>query len=79
MNIDIEIAGLVGFAFAAASLVALMIERRRDVLHGPYIEGRNRRRIQGAAGLMPVAINSLADRLRWRARNMVYLAALVAA
>lgn len=37
---DIEVLGLVGFAFSAAALARLTYERRLDVLSGPYIHGR---------------------------------------
>lgn len=43
---DIETLGFLGFAFAAAALVKLAHERRLDVLHGPYIQGRT----EGRAG-----------------------------
>lgn len=78
MSIDIETIGWIAFAFAAAALIALVVERRMDVLHGPYIEGRARRRVPLAAGLMPAWVRRFADRMRWSARNAVYLATVVA-
>jgi hypothetical protein len=39
----IEAIAIVGFAFAAATIAALLHEYRTDVLHGPYIEGLDRR------------------------------------
>ncbi len=38
MNIEILI--YPGLAFLAATLTAKLIERQRDVLYGPYIQGR---------------------------------------
>lgn len=39
---DIEILGLLGFAFAAIVLATRAYERRMDVLYGSYIQGRAR-------------------------------------
>jgi hypothetical protein len=38
--VDIEILELMGFAFVATALATMAFERRRDVLYGPYIQGR---------------------------------------
>ena len=48
-----------------------------DVLHGPYIEGRVQPRIV-AAMFDPVrpAIEAVMARINWRARGVVYLAAM---
>jgi hypothetical protein len=75
---EIEIIGLVGFVFAATSLGALVHERRMDVLHGPYIEAHKERRAVFLAGQIWKLARLLADQLRWRARNMVYLASIAA-
>jgi hypothetical protein len=75
---EIEIIGLVGFVFAATSLGALVYERRMDVLYGPYIETRKERRAAFLAGRIWKPARLLADQLRWRARNMVYLASIAA-
>lgn len=40
---DIDIVAAIGLVFAAAALGRLAYERRMDVLHGPYIEGRKAR------------------------------------
>jgi hypothetical protein len=37
---DIEIIGLLGFAFTATAFAMIAYERRLDVLYGPYIQGR---------------------------------------
>ncbi len=68
-----EIIGLVGFVFAATALGALVYERQTDVLHGPYIEGRPRPR---TLDVNWDPLRALADRLSFKARNVVYLASL---
>jgi hypothetical protein len=73
MNIETII--VVGLIFAAASLGRFAYERQMDVLHGPYIEGRNTRPV------LPIIVKPLqpiVDRLRFRLRGMVYLASIVA-
>jgi hypothetical protein len=71
---DINTLGFLGFAFAATALATIAYERRLDVLHGPYIQGRSGIR----AGLSARRFWSpVVDRLRWKARNMIYLAAIV--
>lgn len=73
MNIETVI--VVGLVFAAASLRRFAYERQMDVLHGPYIEGRNSRPV------LPIILKPLqpiVDRLRFRLRGMVYLASIVA-
>jgi hypothetical protein len=76
MNIEnIEIVAAFGLVFAAASLGRFAYERQMDVLHGPYIEGRDTQPLLRiiAKPLLPVI-----DRLRFKLRGMVYLAAIVA-
>jgi hypothetical protein len=71
---DINTLGVIGFAFAAAALATIAHERRLDVLHGPYIQGRSGIR----AGVSVRRFWTPAvDRLRWKARNVIYLAAIV--
>jgi hypothetical protein len=73
MNIETVI--VVGLVFAAASLGRFAYERQMDVLHGPYIEGRNSRPV------LPIILKPLqpiVDRLRFSLRGMVYLASIVA-
>jgi hypothetical protein len=73
MNIETVI--VVGLVFAAASLGRFAYECQMDVLHGPYIEGRNSR------PLLPIILKPLqpiVDRLRFSLRGMVYLASIVA-
>jgi hypothetical protein len=64
--------------FAATAATAVAYERRMDVLYGPYVEGR----ASGRAGLSTdrlwKPVHSAIDRLRWRARNIVYLTSLIA-
>ena len=68
-----EIIGLVGLVFAATALGALAYEHQTDVLHGPYIEGRVQPR---TLDLIWDPLRPLADRLSFKARNVVYLALL---
>ena len=70
-----EILGIVGFAFAATALGVLVYEHQTDVLHGPYIEGRNKRPVPRIIAKPPL---SLFDRLRFKLRGMVYLASIAA-
>lgn len=35
---DVDMIGVLGFVVALAAVVALIVERRMDVLYGPYIE-----------------------------------------
>ena len=72
---DIEIAGVTGLVFAAAALGRLAYERRMDVLHGPYIEGRN---TESVLDIIATALAPVIDRLRYRLRGMIYLASIVA-
>ena len=74
-----EIIGLAGFVFAATAIGALIYERRSDVLHGPYIEGREQPQPPGwlqALDEMLDPVHELAGRLSFRARHAVYLASL---
>jgi len=68
---EIEIAGVLGFVFAATTIVALICERQTDVLHGPYIAGRVRLR---TAGLICNPLLFLLDQLGRRAIYMTTLA-----
>jgi hypothetical protein len=72
MNIETVI--VVGLVFAAASLGRFAYERQMDVLHGPYIEGRNSRPVP----IILKPLQPIVDRLRFRLRGMVYLASIVA-
>lgn len=71
----IEIIVTVGLVFAATTAGRIVYERRMDVLHGPYIEGRSER-----STLEPAfsPLRELADRLRWKMRGMIYLASIAA-
>jgi len=73
MNIDIAI--VIGLVFAAASLGRFAYERHMDVLHGPYIEGRDARSVL----TMIAAPLTMIDRLRFiKLRGMIYLASIAA-
>jgi hypothetical protein len=73
----IEEITVLGFAFAATALGALIYERRMDVLYGPYVEGRANR-MDFPAGQFLKSINSAVDGFRWKARNMLYLTSVIA-
>ena len=71
-----EIIGIVSFVFVATSTVALMHEHRMDVLHGSYIEGSDRR--GGQVKKSFPLVRTIVDRVRWKARSMVYLTSIIA-
>ena len=60
----------------AAVAAAVTIDRRMDVLYGPYIEGCTSEEtvLQKVATLT----SSRVDHLRWKARNAIYLTSIVA-
>ena len=72
---NIEIVAVIGLVFAAASLGRFAYERQMDVLHGPYIEGRNS---QPVLRVIAKPLLPFIDRLRFRLRGMVYLASIAA-
>ncbi|WP_024516446.1 hypothetical protein [Bradyrhizobium sp. Tv2a-2] len=71
---NIEIVAVSGLVFAAASLGRLAYERQMDVLHGPYIEGRSK---EPVLRIIAKPLSPIVDRLRFKLRGMVYLAAIV--
>ncbi len=73
---DIETIGFLGFIYAAASFAAIAYEHRMDVLHGCYLEGRAETEPDHHAQRLWVP--SVIDRLRWKARDVVYLASVIA-
>jgi len=78
----IEITALIGFAaFIATALIAKGVERRRDVLYGPYIEGRQvQRRSGGVMHLLTQTIGALrpsAAQLGWKMRNVSCFASAI--
>jgi hypothetical protein len=66
----------ISFVVAAAALAAMFYERRMDVLYGPYIEGCVSDRAGIVEFLKPA--RAVADGLRWKARNMAYVASVIA-
>jgi hypothetical protein len=71
-----ELIAFIGSVFIAATLIAKLYERRQDVLHGPYIEGRDvQHPFKGITDLLAQSIHlgelrqSFA-RLGWKARNV---------
>jgi hypothetical protein len=77
-QMDIETLGFLGFVFATATLAAIAYERRMDVLYGPYIQSRAGARAGFSLERLWKPLHSAADRLRWRARNVIYLTSIVA-
>jgi hypothetical protein len=75
-QLTMEMIEFVGFAFAAMIVAALVHEHRKDVLHSPYIKGSDRR--EGVVMKRLAMAPATADRLRWRARNMIYLTSIIA-
>jgi nitric oxide synthase oxygenase domain/subunit len=73
---DIETIGLLGFVFAAVALAAMAYERRMDVLYGSYLEDRASEELRHSARRLWQP--SVIDRLRWEARNVIYLASIIA-
>jgi len=74
----IETIVFVGFVFAATVLAAIVFERRMDVLHGPYIEGRNVSYPAIALNRFWTPVREVADGFRWKARNVAYFASVIA-
>ena len=72
---NIEIVVVIGLVFTAASIGRFAYERQMDVLHGPYIEGRN---TQPALRMIAKPWLPIVDRLRFKLRGMIYLASIVA-
>ena len=61
MTIEIS-AFIVSVVFIATSLIAKGLERRQDVLYGPYIEGRQARPpFERVMELLTQAVSSLAS------------------
>jgi hypothetical protein len=73
---NIETIGLLGFVFAATALAAMAYERRMDVLHGSYFEDRVA--VEPHRSARRLGEPSVIDRLRWKARNVIYLASMIA-
>ena len=80
MTIEISVF-IVSVVFVVTSLVAKALERRHDVLYGPYIEGRHARPpFEGAVDLLAQAASALrprAARFSWKMRNVSSLAAAI--
>ena len=80
-QMDIEILGFLGLVFSATSLAAIALERRADVLHGSYVEDRQHHPAREFREYHPARqlwAPSVIDRLRWRARDIVYFATVIA-
>ena len=75
---DIEILGLLGSVYAAASLAAIAFERRTDVLRTSYVGFEDRTAEQRCHPARRLWAPSAIDRFRWKARNLIYLTSIVA-
>jgi hypothetical protein len=73
---DIETIGFLGFAFAVVALAAMAYERRMDVLYGSYLEDSPAEEPRHSARRMWEP--SIIDRLRWKTKNVIYLASIIA-
>jgi hypothetical protein len=73
---NIETIGLLGFVFAATALAAMAYDRHMDVLYGSYLEDRVAGEPRHSARQLWEP--SIIDRLRWKARNVIYLASMIA-
>jgi hypothetical protein len=74
----IETIAFLGFVFAATTLAAMAYERRMDVLYGPYLERRAGGHVRLSTERLWKPMHSAAERLRWKAHGMVYLASVIA-
>jgi hypothetical protein len=78
-----EIIAITGSVFIAATLIAKLHQRRQDVLHGPYIEGRDAGHpLKTVMEWLAQAIYSSELRqsfayLGWKARNVSYFASAI--
>jgi hypothetical protein len=71
------ILGISGFVFALTTTGVLVYEHETDVLHGPYIEGRERTHAFAATFVFARAVGeAMIEHLNWKARDAVYLASL---
>ena len=80
MTIEIS-AFIVSVVFIATSLIGKGLERRQDVLYGPYIEGRRARppfeAIMDLLARAGSALRPNAAQLTWRMRNVSSLASAI--
>ena len=80
MTIELS-AFIVSVVFIATSLVGKGLERRQDVLYGPYIEGREGRRpFDAVTDPLAQVISQLrpnAAQISWKLRNVSSLAAAI--
>ena len=77
MQIELIAVSAAALAVAAtAAGVAFVLECRRDVLYGPFIEGRASSQTLEQR-LLELA-SSVGDQIRWKMRNMMYLTSIVA-
>lgn len=78
-----EIIAFLGSVFIATVLIAKVHERRQDVLHGPYIQGRDVQdpfksvmdRLEQA--IWSSNLRQSFGRLGWKVRNVSYFASAI--
>lgn len=77
----IELIALPGSILIATAVIAKVYERRRDVLYGPYIEGRDvPRPFRGVMDWLAIEAGNLRQsfaRLGWRVRNVSLVASAI--
>jgi hypothetical protein len=75
----VEIIALIGFAFIATSLIVEALERRSDVLHGAYIEGREVQRplVTAMSEHVISELRQSIARVGWKARNISCFASAI--
>jgi hypothetical protein len=71
-------ATIVALVVTGTTLFAFAFERRMDVLHGPYIEGRQLRFKASTWAIVSSIAEPAMDSLRWKARNVPYITGLFA-
>ena len=78
-----ELIAFLGSVFIATVVIAKIHERRQDVLHGPYIQGRD---VQGpfksvmdrlGQAILSSNLRQGFARLGWKVRNVSYFASAI--
>ena len=72
---EIELVALAGAAFAAATSLGLIYDRRMDVLHGPYIADRQ---AGGLGAVLAPAMRISLEKVNLAIGKLSYLACAIA-